>query len=253
MKSSRLITSLQHEIVKDTVKLRQNRDWRREHHLVVLEGVKTVEEVCKFHPATKIFVIEPAVIPPGVEMDEMVMVSGPVMQKLSGVQAPEGIIAVVPMPKKGDLKGKKRILVLDGINDPGNIGTLLRTALALGWDGAYLLPGCADPYNDKALRASRGAPFRLPIIEGDWGQLEKMIETEKWKPFAADLEGMKPSEVNIKDPIVLVMGSESHGLSKEVREACEPVSIPMPGAMESLNVAVAGGLLMYLWGPGSKS
>ncbi len=253
MKSSRLITSLQHEIVKDTVKLRQNRDWRREHNLVVLEGVKTVEEVCKFHPAVRIFVVEPAIIAPGVEMDEMILVSIPVMQKLSGVQTPEGIIAVVPMPKTGNFKGKKRILVLDGINDPGNVGTLLRTALALGWDGAYILPGCADPYNDKALRASRGAPFRLPIIEGDWPQLEKMIQAEKWKPYAADLEGKKPSDVNLQEPIMLVVGSEAHGLSEVVQAECEPVSIPMPGEMESLNVAVAGGLLMYLWGPGGKS
>lgn len=253
MKSSRLITSLQHEIVKDTVRLRQNRDWRHEHRLVVLEGVKTVEEVCKFHRALRIFVVEPAIIPPGVEMEEMVLVSGPVMQKLSGVQSPEGIIAVVPMPLNADFKGKKRILALDGINDPGNIGTLLRTALALGWDGAYLLPGCADPFNDKALRASRGAPFRLPMIEGDWVHLKKLMEENNWKPYAADLDGIKPSEVSAKDALLLVLGSESHGLSKTAKDACEAVTIPMPGDMESLNVGVAGGLLMYLWGPGGKS
>jgi TrmH family RNA methyltransferase len=253
MVQTRLITSLQHACVKDAVRLRQNRDYRHERKLALVEGVKIVGEVCRQTPAQMIFAVDPERIPQGVKAQETVLVTEAVMQKISGVQTPEGVVAVVPLPAQGNLAGCKRVIALDGLNDPGNVGALLRSALALGWEGAFLLPGCADPYNDKALRASKGAPFRLPIREGTWEDLDALIQQQNWHPLAADLAGIKPEQVPSKDKLLLVLGSEAHGLSEAAKSRCQAVTIPIPGEMESLNVAVAGGVLMYVLRLGSKS
>lgn len=239
------IASLQHPFVKHAVKLRQNRDYRYEHRLVGLEGVKIISEVCANIKAKSILTVEPELVPDGVKAEEIILVKPEIIQKISGALAPEGIMAFVEMPMPAKLQKCRRIIALDGVGDPGNVGTLLRTALALGWDGAFLLDGCADPYNDKALRAARGASFRLPTREGNWQELDQLIKTNRLKPFAADLEGVTPSDVSLDTPLLLVLGSEAHGLSSESRQRCQKVVIPMSGKMESLNVAVAGGILMY--------
>ena len=85
------------------------------------------------------------------------------MKKISGMQTPEGLVVEIEMPKPAPLEGLKYLLALDGVSDPGNVGALLRTALALGWQGIFILDESCDPFNDKALRSARGATFRLPL------------------------------------------------------------------------------------------
>ncbi|PKI61452.1 hypothetical protein CRG98_018135 [Punica granatum] len=171
------------------------------------------------------------------------------MNKLSGVESSESTeaAAVMRIPRtfhsivdeQKDYEFRRwfpslhRILVLDGIQDPGNLGTLLRSAVAFNWGGVFLLPGCCDPFNDKALRASRGASFQLPIVSGYWTHLVSLkIEF-----------GMRP--------LCLVLGSEGRGLSEKSESECELVSIPMTGKFESLNVSVAGGIFMFVLQPRS--
>uniref|UniRef100_A0A7C8ZPQ8 tRNA/rRNA methyltransferase SpoU type domain-containing protein n=1 Tax=Opuntia streptacantha TaxID=393608 RepID=A0A7C8ZPQ8_OPUST len=150
-----------------------------------------------------------------------------------------------------------RILVLEGIQDPGNLGTLLRSALAFKWDGVFLLPGCCDPFNEKALRASRGAPFQLPIVSGNWTQLEALRDEAKLKLLAGHPESSKktlPVSKLSQDlansladtPLCLVLGTEGGGLSQKAKELSQLVSIPMSENFESLNVAVAGGIFMFV-------
>ena len=134
-------------------------------------------------------------------------------------------------------------MVLDGIQDPGNLGTLLRTALAFGWNGIYLLGNCCDPYNDKALRSAKGATFRLQLYQGDKAHLKDLSRTHQ--VLVADLDGKAPESVNESEKRVLVLGSESLGVSAESQAFGEKVTLPISGEMESLNVAVAGGILMY--------
>ncbi|KAL8109210.1 hypothetical protein AgCh_025342 [Apium graveolens] len=153
-----------------------------------------------------------------------------------------------------------RVLVLDGIQDPGNLGTLLRSAMAFGWGGVFLLPGCCDPFNDKALRASRGASFQLPVVSGDWIHLEALKNELQMKILAghpADDDNHKSVTLlsrmfadSLADKkICLVLGSEGNGLSKKSRQEAELVAIPMTGEFESLNVSVAGGILLYMLQP----
>ena len=168
-----------------------------------------------------------------------------ILKKVSGVQTPEGIAAEIAMPSFTSLKGMKKVIALDEVNDPGNLGTLIRTALALGWEGAYLLNNSCDPYNDKALRAAKGATFRLPLQRGNWKELEQLITLNQLDPIVADIDGTPIENVTAKERILLVLSNEAKGPSVEAKQICSTVTIPMPGPMESLNVSTAGAILMY--------
>lgn len=242
----REVTSLQHPLVKHLVKIRQNRDYRYEHQSLVIEGVKPVSEICPLLHLKTLVVYDETLIPERAKADEVLLVPEEILHKISGMQHTEGILAEVAMPRFVSLKGKRRILALDGINDPGNLGTLLRTALALGWDGVFLLENTCDPFNEKALRAARGATFHLALSNGSWKNLKDLIQDNKMLPLVADLRGNNPQDLPLEhEKIVLILGNEATGPSAE-SERFQKVTIPMQEEMESLNVAVAGGILMYM-------
>lgn len=232
---SRKITSLQHPTIKLLVKLRTDRSARYEHRQVLVVGQKMVAESQKVR---QLIVTEEAEIPK-LPAEEILIVSHEAMKKITGVESPEPLAAVVDMPPFADLSRKKFLLVLDGIADPGNLGTLLRTALALGWEGAYLLPGTADPYNDKALRAAKGATFRLPLSTGSVDQLPAL------KGYIADSQGEPVHKLSFSSPLMLILGSESHGPKSFANTKHTRVSVPMSKEMESLNVSAAGAILMF--------
>lgn len=240
------ITSAQNPLIKRLVKLRQDRQLRYEGKSVVIEGIKIIREVAQHTPLKALFCCgEP---PKEIYARQTFIVPEHVMQKISGTKSPEGIVAEVVMPPEGSLEGKRRILAFDQLNDPGNVGTLIRTALALGWEGLYFIDNCCDPYNEKALRAARGATFHLPMRSGSWEDLEKLSVQNKWSLLAADISGSTPEEISPTENILLVLGNEAQGLSEETHRRCKKVTIPMAGEMESLNVAIAGAILMYILG-----
>ncbi|CAD7696496.1 unnamed protein product [Ostreobium quekettii] len=175
-----------------------------------------------------------------------------------------GAIAEVDMPWRGSWQASavpRRVLALEGVQDPGNVGTLLRTAVAFGWDSVFLLPGCCDPFNDKALRSGRGAAFQVPLVAGTWDELGAFAKDNQLRCLAAVARTQDDGNggdsncgaalngwwgAKYKEGICLVLGSEGQGLSAESRQYCEAVNIPIGDRMESLNVAVAGGILMFL-------
>lgn len=243
----KLLTSLQHPLVKRLVKLREDRKFRYTEKKVVIEGKKMVSEATG--RIKKILVKEESFLPEIYTQKkhsvEIYLVSEAIIHKISGVESPEGIVAEIEMTEVLLPKECRRLLILDQINDPGNLGTLFRSALALGWEGIFLLPGCCDPYNDKALRAAKGATFHLP---SQWGTLEECIKKiEKWKmvPLVAALQGKDIKEFSKEENIALVLGSEAKGASREILAFAKPVTIPMREDVESLNVATAGAILMY--------
>ena len=155
----------------------------------------------------------------------------PVFRKITGQPSPEGVVAEFPLPKPSSLKGLDYVLVLDRVMDPGNMGMLLRSALALGFEGVLFLEGCVDPFNEKALAAARGALFRLPYCFGTLDDIDAPL-------LVADLEG---APLAFQKRCALVLGNEAQGSQIEAPK----VSIPHKGEMESLNVAAAGSILMY--------
>ncbi|KAG8478511.1 hypothetical protein CXB51_028321 [Gossypium anomalum] len=249
-----------------------------------------------------LLLLENAEIPEGLDTHfcHVIRIGSMVMKKLSGVQSAESIEAIALMrfptsflnltvdQNKSDSQSwfpsTHRILVLDGIQDPGNLGTLIRSAMAFQWlvfivskclhsiiapdsvlvntqqDGIFLLPGCCDPFNEKALRASRGASFQLPIVSGSWYHLQTLKDTFNMKMLAGhpDIDGKLKKPFSLSQefvhsvahvPSCLVLGSEGRGLSEKSQLKCELVSIPMTGKFESLNVSVAGGIFLYMLQP----
>ncbi len=239
------IRSLQHPLVKHLVKLRQNNDYRYDHGTIVIEGTKVIAEINDSETFKTLLTTSLDLIPKGAKAEETFLVTAEIIDKISGLQSSEGILAEAVMPKFSDLKGKKHLIVLDKVNDPGNLGTILRTALALGWDSVFFLDESCDPFNDKALRASRGAVFRLEMARGNWNDLHDIIVKNRLKAFVADMEGVPFNQIFLPKRVALVLGNESHGPSKEALEACTAITIPMLGQMESLNVSVAAGILLY--------
>lgn len=243
---AKIITSLQHPLVKHLVRLRENRKDRETYKSTVIEGSVLISELSKKYHLKTLVAVDESQIPPKVSADEVLLVTDAIMKKISGVQTPEGLLAEIALPDLSSLKGLKWIVAFDGVSDPGNMGTLLRSALALGWEGAFLLKNSCDPFNDKALRAAKGATFRLPLRYGTWDDLKAIIEENHLRPLVADMHGTPVDNIDKQKGILLVLSNEAHGISKEAEQVCERVSIPMPGEMESLNVAIAGALLMYV-------
>lgn len=238
------LTSLQHPLVKHLAHLRQNRDYREDHQALLLEGIKPIQELDSKHIVKTVLTTDINLVPKNIKGD-VYIVSDAIIKKISGLTSPEGLVAEVSIPKPASLKGLKYIVACEEINDPGNLGTILRTALALGWEGAFILNNSCDLYNEKTIRASRGAVFKLPIALGSWDDLKKIINENKLKALSADIEGTSLKETNKLENALLILGNESRGPSEEAVQNSTKVKIPMPGKMESLNVAIAGGILMY--------
>jgi TrmH family RNA methyltransferase len=169
---------------------------------------------------------------------------------LADTETPQGILAVAPIPSAGldDLDVAREpavIVVLDAVQDPGNFGTLARTAEALGAAGVVALPGTVDPWNPKSVRAAMGSSFRLPIVPAAWDELAPWLGERGFATLAAAAGG-EP----LPDPpparAALVLGNEGAGVSAEtMARADRVVGIPLRGRAESLNVAAAGAVLMY--------
>lgn len=236
---SKEINSLQHPIVKTFVKLRSSRKFRYEQKQLVIAGIKQISEA----PTIEILLVRKGTAPIKTAR-EVFFVTDEILKKATGLETPEPIAAIVAMPSWDPLLNKKRILALDGISDPGNLGTLLRTALALGWDGAFLTEECVDPFNEKALRAAKGATFSLPLRMGTTEELLQLIKDERYEAWVADMGGTPLPQVKNAAKTILILGNEAQGVSEGLKKNCAAIAVPIEH-IESLNVAAAGAILMY--------
>ena len=164
--------------------------------------------------------------------------------------SPQGILAIAEVPgwPLGDLQlpSKARLLVLDGVQDPGNVGTIIRTAEALGVTATYALPGTVDLWNPKVVRSGMGSHFRHPCMVGTWDELDSFRASRAFSIWGADASGTPVGETPAPDRLALVVGNEGGGLSPETRMRLDRlVALPISSTVESLNVAVATGILLY--------
>lgn len=240
------IASLQHPLVKHWTKLQSDSAYRKEQKTLLLEGKNCLQDVMKMHRAKRLIVTHPEKILQAHKADEVFLVTEAIIKKITQVESPEGILAEFPMPQMQPLTKVNRLLVSDRIQDPGNMGTLLRSALAFGWDGLFLLPGSCDPFNSKAVRAAKGATFDLPLFFGTWQELQAICQNNDLNLVVADLEGEPPSHFS-PEKMALVLGNEANGANVPPNIPKQQVKLSMQGPMESLNVAVAGSILLYLF------
>lgn len=239
---TKCIKSLQHPLIKHLVKLRQNCSYRQEAQSLLIVGKKMILErkVLK-----NLFIAEEQTPPPLLSFDQLYKIPKSFFKKISNLSSPEPFAAEVTLPPQSCLSHQQKVLALDGVQDPGNVGTLVRTALALGFDGLFLVEGSADLFNEKVLRAAKGAVFKIPYQIGSQTALWSLIKTRELHPYAGDLKGKDPSQVSFSKPLILLLSNEGQGLSKQTKEKATLLSIDMIDKVESLNVAIAGGILMY--------
>lgn len=241
----RNISSLQHPLIKHLVSLREDRHYRYEKQRVLITGLKLIRELSPLFQFRTLVIEENFVPDFSYRAEETVQVPPQVLKKIAGLQKPEALAAELDMPQSQEVSAANFLLVLDGISDPGNLGTLLRTALALGWQGVFFTPGSCDPFNEKAIRAAKGATFKLPLQTGSLVELQKILKRKNFILLAADVTGINLKKCQISSPMALILGNEAHGISPELKQNAKMMSIPMSGPMESLNVATAGAILMF--------
>lgn len=244
------ITSRANPLMTHIRKLAASRSYRRETGEYLGDGVKLLEEAVRWNAALTAVVHTPGTALPVLpETVRQVEVPADLMRSISPMEAPQGalFLARVPDMAAPETLPGRRYLALEGVQDPGNAGTILRTADAYEADGLILLPGCADLYNHKTVRSSMGAVFRLPAWNCSLVQLRALAERSKLPLLGAALreDTIDIREADLHRGIIL-LGSEGKGLSEAALSACgQTVRIPMGERCESLNVAAAAATLLW--------
>ena len=179
----------------------------------------------------------------GIETDE---VFPDLLQSASATETSQGILAVLDYSQIEIPKAPTFILIPDQIRDPGNLGTLLRTAAAGGVDAVIIPPETTDPFSPKVVRAGMGAHFCLRILSLDWKEIERLCVSSTLAVYLANMDGQSCWQANLNQPLALIVGGEAEGASIPARAlATDTISIPMIGNVESLNAGVAGSVLMF--------
>ncbi|HSX13544.1 MAG TPA: RNA methyltransferase [Chlamydiales bacterium] len=233
------ITSLQHAVVKHFVSLRKDATYRKESNSLLLIGDNIVQE----YPFSIKCLIskEPVSLP----AKNKYLATEEILQKIAGLGTFSGMIAEVEMPQAQNIEDKNFVLILDQIQDPGNLGTLIRTAVAFGWDAVVATPGTVDFFNDKALRASQGAIFRIPFAYKSSEEIVSWVQKKKVHLWVADMLGTAVEKQTFQTPLAIVLSNEGSGVAPWAKKAGNFLSIPLQNNIESLNVAIAGAILLY--------
>ena len=253
----KIISSKDNEIVKHIKKLKDKK-YRDENNEYIVEGVKLVEEAVKENaPIKKIIICEDTTrtyeIPTNIMLEiaryECIYVTDKIFSSITQVTNPQGIMAIIEknIEKETIDFSQDIIVMLDDVQDPGNLGTILRTVDSIGLNQIIVSKGTADAFNPKVVRSTMGAIFRLKIIESEnLAQTIREIRKHHYKLVVTSLQ----TENSIYDidfnKKIIVIGNEANGVSKEIQEmADEKVKIPMLGKTESLNASVAARIVMY--------
>ena len=238
----------------------KRRKARERQQLFVCEGVRAVEELLRsplqirgalvapqLHEAPRGAALESALRDRNVELAE---VNPHEFASAGETESPQGVLAIAEVPVRAldalSARDDLRVLVLDALQDPGNVGTILRTAAALGADATVALPGTVDLWNAKVVRSAMGAHFHHPALQSTWDELDAFRAERGVTLWATDGRGDGVARDAAPRKLALVVGHEGHGVSDAARQRAERlIAIPISADVESLNVAVATGILLH--------
>lgn len=246
-----LIESKNNSLFKNLKKLKEKK-YRIETGTYLIEGLRFVDEAFKSGIEIEYLIYtnefsdkHNEFLDDKNELNHLIF-SSSLLKELSFTGTPQGIMAVVKM-KNIDLKDGDIVVLVDKVQDPGNMGTIIRTAHAVGAAGIITTKGTVDIYNDKTLRSTMGSVFYLPIIEDSDLSKIKQLKDEGFKLVVSSLQGEKDFFCeDLSGKIIMAVGNEGNGVSGEIYDISNiKVKIPMPGNAESLNVAVATSVMLY--------
>ena len=240
------ITSRKNPFLQQVKKLLSSRKERETAGLFVADGTKLLQEAARWWDG-----LETAILSDGVKAElpehvQVIRVPEDVMESVSPMRSPQGALFVCRLPEQKVFSPVPGMLLLDGIQDPGNLGTILRTADALDVP-VVLLEGCADPYSHKTVRASMGAVFRKPVLQESWETVRAACEKEGI-PVAVTALSSRAEDIRQAQlsAMAVVIGSEGQGVRQEILESAQTeLIIPMNPRCESLNAAVAATIVMW--------
>jgi TrmH family RNA methyltransferase len=237
----------------------RRRKAREREGVFVVEGIRAVEELLRSSLVVRGLLVAPKLIdsPRGVALVESAKAKGievadvdeKEFRSAAETESPQGIVAIAETPLRSleslPASGPFRLLLLDAVQDPGNVGTIIRTAAALGAHATLALPGSVDVWNAKVVRSAMGAHFHHPAFHATWEDVQAFLVRTSTPLWAADADGVTITD---RGParLALAVGNEGGGLSPAIRAAADRViSLPITTMVESLNVAVATGILLY--------
>lgn len=254
------ITSIKNSLIKEIRSLYRKKE-RMKSKSFIIEGIKIIEEAIDNNYELKNIVYTDKLFEAKggsvffekvKELDRLVYVNENIFKEISDMENPQGILAIAKFDfdqvSKIEYKDKPFLLFLDELQDPGNMGTIIRTADAFKIDGIVITDGCVDPYNPKVVRATMGSIFRVPIYHTS-KSIDGLKDLKKMgmKIYSTALKNSVPIyDVSYKEALVLVIGNESRGVNQDIYSISDKlIRIPMPGQAESLNAGIAASIVMY--------
>lgn len=240
------ITSRKNPQLQQVKKLLSSRKEREAAGLFAADGTKLLQEAVKYYPGLHTVILSDGVDATVPDHVRVIRVPGDVMESISPMASPQGALFLCTLPGKKAFEPVPGLLLLDGIQDPGNLGTILRTADALDIP-VVLLEGCADPYSHKVVRASMGAVLRRDVIQCPWGEVKERC-AQAGIPVAVTALSDRAKDIRGADlrSMAVVIGSEGQGVRREILESADQeLIIPMNAHCESLNAAVAATIVMW--------
>ena len=246
-----MITSLQNDRVKLAHGLLTGAKSRRKTGKIVLEGVRLISDALAAGYLPDFILYDPNAVSLAtleVDADLLLDATPEIIRYVSATEQPQGVVGVFPLPMPSLPRSPRRVLILDALHDPGNLGTILRTAGAAGVELVLLAPGTVDPYNDKVLRGGMGAHFRIPVVSQSWDKIA--VTCNGLAVYLADMSGDLAYDAadwsSAASGWALIIGSEAHGASEQaVTLAHQRIVIPMAAATESLNAATAAAVILF--------
>jgi RNA methyltransferase, TrmH family len=237
-----------------------HRAGRAEAGLFLAEGVRLVEDLLDSPIVPSLALLAPSLedTPRGLALARRlhaavrtVAVQDHELARIAGTETPQGVVVAAHIPSfelaAVPLRERELVVVADAVQDPGNFGTIARSADAFGAGLICMLPGSVDPWNPKAVRSAAGSSLRVPIVEVEPGALLEYLRSEGFRALGAAADGASVADLTPAPRTALVLGNEGAGIRPELRQRLDGmVSVPLKGGAESLNVGVAAGILLYL-------
>jgi RNA methyltransferase, TrmH family len=239
----RFVTSEHNPDIKRIKALRDRRSVRHEERLCIVEGPRFVEDAARLVVPRLLVLAEGREANETPPADDVLIVPDSLFAAISDTTTPQGMLAVFPFPEVQTPSGPELLLVADAVQDPGNLGAMIRSAAALGATGVICAPGTVDPYSPKVIRSSAAAQWLVPIHMPD-AMPTLLAPTDL---LIADGEAPKPIDlVDLRRPIAIAVGSEGHGVGNMLRSMPHTlIAIPMTGQVESLNAGIAASIFLY--------